>query len=57
MIHEGRKREIRRAFRELGYRVVRLVRVALGPVELGDLRPGELRPLDERELRELGVGG
>jgi len=55
VIHEGRKREIRRAFRELGYEVVRLVRVAMGPVELGDMRPGEMRPLSREELRALGV--
>jgi len=56
VIHEGRKREIRRAFRALGYGVVRLVRTAMGPVELGDMRPGELRPLSPAELRALGIG-
>ena len=55
VIHEGRKREIRRAFRKLGYGVKRLVRVAMGPVELRDLRPGELRPLSGHELRALGI--
>lgn len=57
VIHEGRKREIRRAFRALGYGVVRLVRTAMGPVELGDLAPGEIRPLGPEELRALGVRG
>ena len=56
VIHEGRKREIRRAFAALGYEVVRLVRVAIGPVELGDMRPGELRRLSPDELRALGIG-
>lgn len=55
VIHEGRKREIRRAFGALGYGVVRLVRTALGPVELGDLRPGELKALSPEELCALGV--
>jgi len=54
-LHEGRKREIRRGFSALGYRVKRLVRLAIGPVELGALRPGELAPLSNTELRALGL--
>ena len=52
-LHEGRKREIRRAFLSLGYRVERLVRLSIGPIELGRLRPGELVPLSEAELGTL----
>jgi 23S rRNA pseudouridine2605 synthase len=50
---EGRKREIRRGFRALGRRVVRLVRLSIGPLELGDLAPGELRELSPREVGAL----
>ncbi|HEX2166762.1 MAG TPA: pseudouridine synthase [Longimicrobiales bacterium] len=52
-LQEGRKREVRRMFAELGYRVVRLRRVRYGPIRLGDLHPGEWRALDERELESL----
>ncbi|HAF70411.1 TPA: hypothetical protein DCL37_03520 [Candidatus Acetothermia bacterium] len=52
-LHEGRKREIRRAFSSLGYRVERLVRLAFGPIELGGLLPGELAPLTKAELGRL----
>jgi len=52
---EGRKREIRRGFAALRYRVVRLVRLAIGPVSLGDLQAGELRPLSAREREALGI--
>ncbi|HEC62995.1 MAG TPA: rRNA pseudouridine synthase, partial [Candidatus Acetothermia bacterium] len=51
-ISEGRKREIRRGFSALGYRVLRLVRLAIGPLELGGLRPGEVVSLSPQE-REL----
>jgi 23S rRNA pseudouridine2605 synthase len=52
-LQEGRKREVRRMFAELGYRVVRLRRVRYGPIRLGDLPPGEWRELDARELQAL----
>lgn len=52
-LQEGRKREVRRMFAELGYRVIRLRRVRYGPIRLGDLPSGEWRSLDARELDAL----
>ena len=53
VLHEGRKRQIRRVAAMLGHPVHRLIRVRIGPVRLGNLKPGEWRRLTERELREL----
>jgi pseudouridine synthase len=50
---EGRKREIRRMLRAVGFEVARLVRVRVGPVHLGRLGPGKTRPLDPEEVRDL----
>lgn len=52
-LQEGRKREVRRMFAELGHDVKRLRRVRYGPIRLGDLQPGEWRALDDRELAAL----
>ncbi|HUV08024.1 MAG TPA: pseudouridine synthase [Spirochaetia bacterium] len=40
---EGMNREIRRLFKSLGKRVLRLVRTRFGPFELGSLKPGKWR--------------
>lgn len=52
-LHEGRRRQIRRMFRKVGRKVVRLHRTAVGPVTLGLLRPGDFRRLTAQELAEL----
>lgn len=53
VIHEGRKRQVRRMLRAVGHRVVRLVRVRFGPLSLGELPPGEWRYLEQDELAKL----
>lgn len=53
VLHTGRKRQIRRSFEALGFRVVTLNRVRFGSLGLGNLRQGQYRELDEREVREL----
>jgi pseudouridine synthase len=50
---EGRKHEVKRFCQALGHRVVRLRRVAFGPIALGPLRPGQWRPLTPREVAQL----
>lgn len=55
VLHEGRKRQIRRAVKALGHPVVRLVRVRMGPLRLGDLPLGAARPLREAERRALAA--
>jgi len=50
---EGKKRQIRRVFNALGYKVVSLKRVAIGPIPLGNLKPGELRPFTLKEIFDL----
>jgi 23S rRNA pseudouridine2605 synthase len=52
-LHEGRNHIVRRLLDAVGYPVVKLVRVAVGPVKLGDQRPGTLRELTADELSEL----
>lgn len=50
---EGRYREVKRFCSALGHRVLRLRRVAFGPLRLGRLAPGAVRPLAARELQRL----
>ncbi len=59
IIVEGRNRQIRRVAKQLGYPVLALHRVAIGPIALhgnrsaGLLRPGEVRPLQPSEIAAL----
>ncbi|HEX3655975.1 MAG TPA: pseudouridine synthase [Pirellulales bacterium] len=53
VLNEGRNREIRRLLAKVGHKVLRLKRIALGPVRLKDLEPGDCRRLSGEELREL----
>lgn len=53
VLTEGRNREIRRMLAQLGHKVIRLVRVAVGPIRLGDLVPGAYRPLNRQEIASL----
>ena len=50
LLAEGKNREVRRMFKALGLRVLRLQRVAGGPVKLGELSPGKWRPLSRAEV-------
>ena len=52
-IHEGRNRQVRRMFEEVGHPVLDLVRLRFGPIALGDLAPGAIRPASEREVAAL----
>jgi 23S rRNA pseudouridine2605 synthase len=53
VLDEGKNREIRRMFEHLGIEVLRLIRVAIGPLTLGQLARGQLRPLDATEKSAL----
>ncbi len=53
IIHEGRKRQIRRMFHALGHRVTSLSRVKYDGLDLGDLKPGSYRPLSDKEFGQL----
>jgi pseudouridine synthase len=52
-IHEGRKREIRKMFENLGYPVTRLLRVEFAGLTLEGLRPGQWRYLKRTEIEKL----
>lgn len=49
----GRNRIVRRTFDHLGYEVVGLKRLSIGPIELGGLNEGEFKPLSRSEMTEL----
>jgi len=52
-LNEGRNREIRKIFDVLNKKVVRLRRIAIGPVELGNLKQGVYRKLTDSEVKQL----
>jgi 23S rRNA pseudouridine2457 synthase len=49
-LREGKKRQIRHMTAAVGLPVLRLIRVAIGPLRLETLQPGEWRELTAREL-------
>jgi 23S rRNA pseudouridine2605 synthase len=49
---EGRNRQIRRMFQEIGHHVEKIRRVRYGPLEL-DVEPGKLRHLTMKEVAQL----
>jgi pseudouridine synthase len=53
IIHEGRKRQIRLMFREIGHPVITLKRIAYGKLMLGSLKTGSYRFLSRNELKKL----
>jgi len=53
VLDEGRNRHLRRLLAALNYEVLRLVRIAIGPVVLGALAKGQWRVLQKRELDEM----
>jgi 23S rRNA pseudouridine2605 synthase len=53
VLDEGKNRHIRRMLSQLDIDVLRLVRVAIGPVVLGKLAKGACRPLAVEEKRSL----
>jgi 23S rRNA pseudouridine2605 synthase len=53
VLDEGRNRQIRRMLAALGVEVLRLVRIAIGPLALGDLPKGAYRFLTAAEKRAI----
>jgi 23S rRNA pseudouridine2605 synthase len=50
-LDEGKSRQIRRMLEHFEIEVLRLMRVAIGPLALGDLAKGEQRNLTDKEKR------
>lgn len=53
VLKEGHNREIRRLFARIGHKVLKLERVAFGPLRIAKLGVGEFRHLTTFEVRQL----
>jgi pseudouridine synthase len=52
-ITEGRNRQVRRMVEALDAKVLKLVRVAIGPLRIGKMQIGSVRELTDAEVRQL----
>ncbi|MCW5212382.1 rRNA pseudouridine synthase [Desulfobulbus sp. TB] len=53
IIHEGKKRQVRKMFQAVGYPVIRLKRTAYGRLHIGNLSEGTYRFLDKNDIKKL----
>src|SRR5207247_9380701 len=56
VLREGRKREVRRLWEELGHHVLALQRVGIDGLQLRDLEVGAVRPLTSGDVPGLKCG-
>lgn len=52
-ITEGRNRQVRRMIEAIGTKVMKLTRVAIGPIRIGDLQVGKYRHMTPEEVASL----
>lgn len=53
IIHEGRKRQVRRMFAAVNHHVIHLKRIAYGDLKLGNIPSGKYRFLNKKDLNKL----
>lgn len=53
VLHEGKKRQIRKTGARIGLPVSKIRRVRIGTLKLGTLKPGEWRHLSQKEISSL----
>ena len=53
IIHEGRKRQVRKMFAAIGHPVISLKRTAYGKLSLNNLAPGAYRLLNKEDLKNI----
>ncbi|MCL7486786.1 MAG: rRNA pseudouridine synthase [Desulfobulbaceae bacterium] len=56
IIHEGKKRQVRKMLAAVGHPVRSLKRTAYGNLQLGHLAPGKYRLLSEKDLKKIFSG-
>ena len=52
-IYEGRNRQLRRMFDQVGHSVLKLKRIRIGSIQIGELSPGTYRYLISEELNKI----
>src|SRR5262245_3555944 len=57
VLRQGRSRQIREMFFRIGHGVLKLHRVAIGPLRDAELPPGAFRELREEEVEQLRKAG
>jgi len=53
IIHEGRKRQVRKMFAAIGHRVLALKRIAYGRLKLGSLPAGKYRIIGKKDIEKI----